>query len=59
MLDPLIFIGKPFTFKGVCNIYPPTVEEVVSNAYYSSFVRLLTITQEDIEDEIRKDKEKN
>ena len=59
MLDPLIFIGKPFSFKGICNIYPPTVEEVVSNAYYSSFVRLLTITQEDIEDEIRKDKEKN
>ena len=54
MIDPVVFIGKPLLFNNKFYIYPPTVSEVVENQNYGQFMKLLTITQEDIQDEIKK-----
>ena len=54
MIEPIIFIGKPLLFNNKFYIYPPTVAEVVENPLYGQFVRLLTISQEDIRDDLAK-----
>ena len=53
MLDPIILIGQPLSYKGKLNIYPPTIKEVVTNPSFGMFYKLLTITQEDIVDELK------
>ena len=54
MINPITFIGKPLNFQNKFNIYPPTVEDVLTNPLYNQFVKVLTITQEDIRDELAK-----
>ena len=54
MIDPVVFIGKPLLFKNKFYIYPPKVVDVLTNYHYGQFVRLLTITQEDIRDDLAK-----
>ena len=56
MLDSRILIGYPIDFKGICKIYPPTVQEVVTNSDFPAYVRLLTITQDELEYEFKKEK---
>lgn len=51
MSKELFFIGKPVEFKPGIKIYPPKVEDVVQNPKYSVYVRILTYSQEEIEDE--------
>jgi hypothetical protein len=53
MLNPTIFIGEPLNFKNKIKIYPPTVKEVVTNPNYGVFYKLLTLTQEDVKDEVK------
>lgn len=57
MIDPAIFICEPIHFERVCKVYPPTVKDVISNPNFGSFQKLLTISQEDLEDEQRKNKQ--
>ena len=57
MINPLTFIGKPLSFQGKFYIYPPTVEQVLTTPFYNQFVKILTITQEDITDELKKNGE--
>lgn len=45
------FIGAPLYFKKDVYIYPPTIRQVVSNNYYNLFERILTYSQEEIEDD--------
>ena len=45
------FIGAPFEFKKGIKIYPPTVKQVIECEGYSIYSRLLTYSQEEIEDE--------
>lgn len=45
------FIGAPLFFKRGVYIYPPTIKQVVGNEKYSLFERLLTYSQEEIEDD--------
>lgn len=45
------FLGKPAQFKPGVSIYPPTVQQVVTNDNYGIYSRLLTYSQEEIEDE--------
>jgi hypothetical protein len=45
------FLGAPVEFKPGIKIYPPTVHEVITNDYYSLYGRLLTYSQEEVEDE--------
>ena len=54
MSNPVVFIGEPLLFKNKFYIYPPKIKDVVGNPLYNQFVKLLTISQEDIEDELSK-----
>ena len=56
MSKELFFIGAPAQFKAGILIYPPTLNDVVSNLNYSNFVRVLTYSQEEIEDIFVKEK---
>jgi hypothetical protein len=51
MSKELSFIGAPSNFKPGIKVYPPTVKEVITNDSYNQYVRLLTYSQEEIEDE--------
>ena len=51
MNKELFFLGEPFPFKKGIKIYPPTVRDVVANPGYGLYVRILTQSQEEIEDE--------
>lgn len=56
MSKELFFLGKPAQFKAGILIYPPTLNDVVSNLNYSNFNRVLTYSQEEIEDIFVKEK---
>ena len=51
MSKELFFLNEPVQFKPGIKIYPPTVKDVITNGYYGVFSKLLTYSQEDIEDE--------
>lgn len=51
MNNPQFFIKCPVEFQRLCLIYPPSVEEVLNNSQFSTYLKLLTITQEEIEDQ--------
>ena len=53
MLDPVVLLGEPLTFKNKIKVYPPTVKEVVTNSNFGIFYKILTITQDDIRDELK------
>lgn len=54
MINAKVFLGMPLDFKGLCKVYPPLVKEVIGNEYYPSYKMLLTLSQEEIEDEYTK-----
>ena len=45
------FIGQPVPFKKGIDVYPPMVNQVIKNPNYSFFSRVLTYSQEEVEDE--------
>ena len=51
MNKELYFICQPSEFKPGIKIYPPTVRDVIANDYYTTYGRLLTYSQEEVEDE--------
>ena len=53
MIDPRVLLGEPLDFKGKIKIYPPTVKEVVTNPNFGLFYKILTMTQDDIRDELK------
>ena len=50
MIDERIFLGYPIDFKDICQIYPPTVNDVIGNKDFFIYQSLFTMTQEDLED---------
>lgn len=46
------FLKKPINFQNICTIYPPSINEVLDEPYYNTYVSLLLITQEELEDQI-------
>ena len=54
MNNPAVFIKEPLRFKNKFKVYPPSVRDVVGNPRYGQFVKVLTISQEDIQDELAK-----
>jgi hypothetical protein len=50
MIDANVFLALPVKFKDICEIYPPKVKEVVANPALLQIYKILTYTQEDIED---------
>ena len=51
MSKEVFFLGEPVQFKLGIMIYPPKVKDVVANENFSIYNRLLTYSQEEIEDE--------
>ena len=45
------FIGQPVLFKKGIKIYPPMVKEVIVEPFYGHYCKILTQSQEDIEDQ--------
>ena len=50
-MNELFFLGQPKEFKPGIKIFPPTVSQVVTTDDYGRYLRLLTYSQEEIEDE--------
>lgn len=51
MSKELFFLCEPVQFKPGIKIYPPTVKDVVANEKFGQYSRLLTYSQEEVEDE--------
>lgn len=51
MSKELYFLCEPVQFKSGVKIYPPTVRDVITNERFGIYGKLLTYSQEDIEDE--------
>lgn len=51
MINGYFFLGRPFKFKDICTIFPPSLNEVLDSEEYPIYRRLLTLSGEDIEDE--------
>ena len=51
MTNPKFLLGYPIEFKQLCLVYPPKVKDVVATDDYAVYARLLTYSQEEIEDE--------
>lgn len=49
MIDPAVFIGEPLVY-GKIKIYPPKVKDLATNLNFSAYKKLLTLSQEEIED---------
>ena len=57
MSNPAFFIGEPQIFKNTIKIYPPRVRDVITNDFYSQFVKILTFSRDDIQEEFSKQKD--
>ena len=53
MTNITAFIGEPLNFKDKIWIYPPKIKDVVTNHKFGIYSKILTITQEEIIDELR------
>jgi hypothetical protein len=51
MINEKVFLKFPLNFKNKCKIYPPSINEVIKDERFSLYRKLLTISQEEIEDE--------
>ena len=51
MINLGFYFGDPVEFKNICFVYPPKVHDVAVNREYYLYMKLLTFSQEEIEDE--------
>lgn len=51
MTSAKFFLGFPVEFKNICLVYPPQVKEVLGNKNFLLYEKILTSSQEEIEDE--------
>ena len=59
MIDERILLGFPIDFKDVCQIYPPTVDDVVGNKDFGIYQSLFTMTQEELDKAFLQDENVN
>ena len=59
MIDERILLGFPIDFKDVCQIYPPTVNDVVGNKDFGIYQSLFTMTQEELDKAFLQDENVN
>lgn len=59
MLSEKCFIGYPEAFEDICFVYPPTIGEILGVSFkeFSIYLKMLTLSQEDIDDDIEKAKQ--
>ena len=53
MINEKVFLGYPISFKDICKLYPPTINDVVSNDEFSKYQSLFTMSQEELDDAYR------
>ena len=46
------FLGYPVNFQNKCLVYPPTLEDALTNPDFQLFLFVLTLSQEEIEDNL-------
>lgn len=51
-IDVRAFLKKPINFQNICTIYPPSIDEVLDEPYYNTYISILLINQEELEDQI-------
>ena len=51
MINSNFFLGYPYKFKDICNIYPPKIKEIIETPHYPIYKKILLSSQEDIIDE--------
>ena len=51
MINPKTLLKLPSNFKNICKIYPPSVNQIIEEDKFSIYQKMLTISQEEIEDE--------
>lgn len=54
MNNAAVFICEPLTFNKNIKIYPPKIRDVVSNDSFSQYLKLFSLTQDEIKDELGK-----
>lgn len=55
MINERVLLGFPIDFKDVCQVYPPTVNDVIGDKDFGLLRSLLTMTQEDLTDAYTKE----
>ena len=53
MNNPAVFIREPLIFKNKFKVYPPSVREVVRESRFGQFLKVLTLSQEEIQEELK------
>ena len=53
MIDSHSFLKLPLDFKGKLKIYPPSISKVIQEPNFNILYRILTITADDIQEEIQ------
>ena len=53
MNNPAVFIKEPLIFKNKFKVYPPSVREVINDIHFGQYLKVLTLSQEDIQDELK------
>jgi hypothetical protein len=53
MINPVAFIGQPLSFGKICKVYPPTINEILTNPRFGQYKKMLTITQAELELELK------
>lgn len=51
MIDSRFFLSAPRSYKGKLYVYPPSVKGVITNELFGYFLKIMTTSQEEIEDE--------
>lgn len=53
MIEAATFLGIPTNFQNVCKIYPPKIKDVIGDGDALYFLRVFTLSQSDIIDELK------
>ena len=59
MTNSNFFLKLPINFKNKCKVYAPSINEIVSNEYFYFYKKILTFSQEELEDEFLKNNTKD
>ncbi len=55
MINEKVLLGLPIDFEDICQVYPPTVNDVIGNKDFLIYQSLFTITQEELSDAYTKE----
>ncbi len=55
MINPAVFLCYPFSFEKVCQIFPPTVRETITNPKFGTYQKIFTISEDNLRDNKKAD----